>query len=79
MGMNYLFGDWGVVCNEASAAACFAEASVGGYTPAHYEYGRALLQGKGIERDVPRAMVLINAAAEAGDRYAQEFLGSRDE
>lgn len=78
MGMNYLFGDWGVERDEATAAACFAQASAGGYPPAHYEYGLALLHGKGIERDVAKAMKLINAAAEAGNEYALEFLSSKE-
>lgn len=78
MGMNYLFGDWGVERDEAVAAACFAQASACGYAPAHYEYGLALLHGKGIECDVAKAMELINAAAEAGNEYALEFLSSRD-
>lgn len=78
MGMNYLFGDWGVKGDEAAAAACFAQALAGGYPPAHYECGLALLHGKGIERDAAKAMQLISAAAEAGNEYALEFLSSRD-
>lgn len=77
MGMNYLFGDWGVERDEATAAACFAQASAGGYVPAHYEYGLALLHGKGTECDAAKAMKLINAAAEAGNEYALEFLTNR--
>lgn len=77
MGMNYLFGDWGVERDEAAAADCFSQASAGGYAPAHYEYGLALLHGKGIECDVAKAMELINAAAEAGNEYALEFLSNR--
>ncbi len=74
MGMNYLFGEWGVEADEAAAAMCFATASAGGFVPAHYEYGLALLHGKGVERDTERAMGLIRDAAAAGNEYALEFL-----
>jgi len=74
MGMNYLFGEWGVKADEAAAARCFATASRGGFVPAHYEFGLALLHGKGVERDAERAMGLIRNAAAAGNEYALEFL-----
>lgn len=52
----------------------FERASQAGYPSAMYEFGLALFHGKGVARDVPRAVYLIRASAQGGNEYAGEFL-----
>lgn len=75
LGMDQLFGD-GVEQDVGAAARCFERAAQAGLPAGMYEWGLALVHGKGVQENVPRGMLFIHCAAADGDEYAQEFLAA---
>jgi uncharacterized protein len=63
------------IANDAADAAALKAGAATGEQWAQYNYGKALLEGKGVAKDVDAAAKMFAAAAAQGNHWAQFSLG----
>ena len=77
------FYDWAKACadkngeeyNPEFAVKLFIEAANGGITVAKYKLGKMLLNGDGVEKDIPKAIEWLKQAAVEENEFAEYALG----
>ncbi len=77
------FYDWAKACadkngeeyNPEFAVKLFTEAANGGITVAKYKLGKMLLNGDGVEKDIPKAIEWLKQAAVEENEFAEYALG----
>ena len=77
------FYDWAKACvdkngeeyNPEFAVKLFTEAASGGITVAKYKLGKMLLNGDGVEKDIPKAVEWLKQAALEENEFAEYALG----
>ena len=77
------FYDWTKACadkngenyNPEFAVKLFTEAANGGITVAKYKLGKMLLNGDGVEKDIPKAIEWLKQAAVEENEFAEYALG----
>ena len=77
------FYDWAKACMDKSgeeynpefAVKLFTEAANGGITVAKYKLGKMLLNGDGMEKDIPKAVEWLKQAAMEENEFAEYALG----
>ncbi len=77
------FYDWAKACadkngenyNPEFAVKLFTEAANGGITVAKYKLGKMLLNGDGVEKDIPKAIEWLKQAAGEENEFAEYALG----
>ena len=77
------FYDWAKACadknsdeyNPELAVKLFIEAANGGITVAKYKLGNMLLNGDGVEKDIPKAIEWLKQAAAEENEFAEYALG----
>ena len=77
------FYDWakacmdknGENCNPGFAVKLFTEAANSGITVAKYKLGKILLNGDGVEKDIPKAIEWLKQAATDENEFAEYALG----
>lgn len=77
------FYDWAKACadkngeeyNPEFAVELFTEAANGGITVAKYKLGKMLLNGDGVEKDIPKAIEWLKQAAVEENEFAEYALG----
>lgn len=77
------FYDWAKACadkngenyNPEFAVKLFIEAANGGITVAKYKLGKMLLNGDGVEKDIPKAVEWLKQAAMEENEFAEYALG----
>ena len=75
--------DWAKACadkngenyNPEFAVKLFTEAANGGITVAKYKLGKMLLNGDGVEKDIPKAIEWLKQAAVEENEFAEYALG----
>ena len=74
LGVGAERGAWGEPDLEL-AASCYAKAAAGGARPGMARYGMALMQGRGVARDVVTGETWLRRAGLAGDAEAAAVVG----
>lgn len=72
IGKLYLTGGGGLEQNAVEAARWFAGAANSGLDEAQYELGRLYVQGRGVPRDLSRALAWLEEAAAQGMTHAEK-------
>ena len=72
IGKLYLTGGGGLEQNAVEAARWFAGAANSGLDEAQYELGRLYAQGRGVPRDLSRALAWLEEAAAQGMTHAEK-------
>ncbi len=66
LGVCMTHGIGGLERDDVAAVVWFRRAAEGGYAPAQYFLGRALMGGRGVAKDAAEALVWLGRAAAAG-------------
>ena len=72
--LHYMGLDGHLPMDEGAAFHWFERAAQQGHTSALFMLADCLLDGCGCERDAPRAVPLLHAAAERGHRFARQYV-----
>ena len=72
--LHYMGIDDHLAMDEGAAFQWFERAAQQGHTSALFMLADCLLDGCGCERDAPRAVPLLHAAAERGHRFARQYV-----
>jgi len=72
--LHYMGIDEHLAMDESAAFEWFSKAAQQGHTSALFMLADCLLDGCGCERDAPRAVPLLHAAAERGHRFARQYV-----
>jgi uncharacterized protein len=66
----------GVLQNRKTALLLYEISAKGGFAPAQYEYGLALYNGDGIDKNPKEGLMWLQKASRQGHEKARKFLAS---